>query len=120
MTMNGVIEYVDGVKPNVFTDDDKYRWINTLEGLISVEVLDMEEPMVYTIPDDADKELLVKAPFDDVYALYVMAQIDFFNREYNHYNNATDVFKTRLEELKAWYIRNHAHGKAENFRNVMG
>ena len=33
-TMNSIIEYVDGVKPNAYDDEVKYRWINTLEGKI--------------------------------------------------------------------------------------
>lgn len=119
-TMNSTIEYIDGVKPNVFTDEDKYSWINRLEGMVSLEVHGMDEPVVYEIPKDADTELLIKAPFDDVYALYVASMIDFYNKEYNNYNNSTLMFTERMDAYKAWYIQRHAHGKARNFRNVMG
>ena len=119
-TMNSVIEYVDGVKPNAYTDDDKYKWINNLEGIVSLQVMEMDEPVVYELPRDADKELLVKAPFDEIYGLYVSAMIDYHNREYNNYNNAAMMFQERLDQYKTWYIRNHASVKARNFRNVMG
>ena len=89
-TMNTVIEYVDGVKPNVYTDEDKYRWINRLEGMLSAEVFRDAEPLCCDVPADADRELRVGHPYDEVYSLYVMAMIDFHNREYGNYNNANN------------------------------
>lgn len=118
-TMNTVIERVDGLKPNAYTDEDKYRWINQLEGIISVQVMDATAPE-YSLPDDADIPLLVGHPFDDIYELYVSAMVDYHNREYNNYNNAALMFQERLDQFKAWYIRKHPSSKARNFRNVMG
>lgn len=119
MTMNQVIEYVDGVKPNAYGEDDKYRWINTLEGLIAREVHGDNAPS-YNLPDDADVPLMVPSPYDELYSLYVMAMIDFHNREYNEYNNTILMFQERLEQYKVWYIRNGTASKRRNFRNVMG
>lgn len=119
-TMNKVIEYIDGVKPNVYTENDKYQWIARLEGMISSEVHMDDYPVTYNLPDDADTPLLVPAPYDDVYALYIAAQIDFFNKEYNNYNNSALMFAERLDQYKAWYIQRHKAGRAKNFRNVMG
>lgn len=118
-TMNTVIEQVDRLKPNAFTDEDKYKWINQLEGLVSVQVMEEEAPE-YHLPEDADTPLLVGHPFDDIYELYVSAMIDYHNREYNNYNNAVLMFTERFDQFKAWYIRKNPSGKARNFRNVMG
>lgn len=119
-TMNSVIEYVDSIKPNVFEETDKYQWIKTVEGLISAEVHGAEEPVVLSVPEDADKELSVPAPYDDVYSLYVCAMIDFHNREYDNYNNTVLMFTERMGQYKNYYIRKHGRGGARNFRNVMG
>ena len=119
-TMNSTIEYIDSVKPNVYQDLDKYAWINKLEGMISLEVMDMASPVCYGVPEEADRELLVPHPFDDLYALYVAAMIDFHNKEYTNYNNSVLMFTERLDQFKVWYIRNHNPAKARNFRNVMG
>ena len=118
-TMNSVIEHVDSVKPNVYSEDDKYQWINTLEGMVSREVMQEEAPAC-ELPGDADRELLVGYPYEEIYSLYVMAMIDFHNREYANYNNVMLMFQERLDQFKAWYIRHHAAGTARNFRNVMG
>lgn len=119
-TMNSTIEYIDNVKPNVYTEEDKYRWMARLDGQVSLDVLEQTKPVVYELPGDADKELLIPPPFDDVYGLYVAAMIDFYNKEYNNYNNSVLMFQERYEDYKAWYIRNNMPKGAGNFRNVMG
>ncbi|MBE6961281.1 MAG: hypothetical protein E7445_02375 [Ruminococcaceae bacterium] len=120
MTMNSVIEYVDGVKPNVYTDEDKYRWLNQLEGMLSAEVFHDPEPLSYDIPADADRALRVGHPYDELYSLYVMAMIDFHNREYGNYNNTMLMFRQRLEQLKDHCIRIRSGTPAQRFRKVMG
>ena len=118
-TMNKVIEHVDRMNPNVFTEMDKYEWMKTLDGLVANEVLQEEAPD-YALPEDADTPLLVQSPFDDIYRLYVTAMIYLHNREYDHYNNAVMVFNERYEQYRKWYIRNHRPGSSGAFRNVMG
>lgn len=118
-TMNSVIEHVDRVKPNVYLEDDKYEWMSRLDGMIAREVLHTELP-AYDLPADADRPLLVEHPYDDLYSLYVMAMIDFYNHEYDHYNNAVLVFTERLDQYKAWALRTGHTCTAKNFRNIMG
>lgn len=116
MTPNKVIETIDRLKPNVYTDEDKYDWIYRLDDMIARTVYEKEPaPAV-----GADEELPVPAPWDDIYGLYVASMIDFYNREYGHYNNSVMMFQERLEQYRAWYIRNHMPKGADNFRNVMG
>ena len=119
-TMNTVIGYVDGVKPNACTDEDKYRWINQLEGMLSTDVFHDPEPLCHAIPDDADAPLRLEHPWEELYALYVMAMIDFHNQEFGSYNNAMLLFRTRLEQLKAWHLRSRPPQRAAQFRKIMG
>ena len=116
-TVNRVTAYIDRVKPNVYTDEDKFNWISTLEGLVAREVMGEEGPE-YEFPKDVDTELMVPSPFDDIYQLYVGAMIDFHNREYDQYNNTAAMFEERLEQFKAWYIRNNPSCNRVNFKNV--
>ena len=106
-TMNRVIEYVDKVKPNTFVYEEKYRWMRTLEGRIAREIIGGN---TVSVTDNPDADLLAPAPYDEVYALYVMAQIDFLNREYDHYNNTVLAFKELMDAFKAWHI-GLRHGK---------
>ena len=38
-TLKGVIDYVDEIKPNAFSNAAKTQWINECEGLVQTEVL---------------------------------------------------------------------------------
>lgn len=120
MTMNEVIRDLEGLKANVVPDQTKMKWIASVDGLVSLQIHKDDEAVSYAIPDDADNELLLKAPFDDIYALYCSAMVDFYNREYNSYNFSVQLFNDRLEEYKAYYIQRNRPCKANNFRNVMG
>lgn len=117
--MNSVIEELDKLKPNVYDEDIKYKWMARLDGMISEQIHGEELPE-YSLPEDADTPLLVSAPYDDIYVLYCASMVDLFNKEYNDYNNTMLVFTERLDAYKAWYIRHHTKSTAQNFKNVMG
>lgn len=107
MTPNKAIETVDRLKPNSYSEEDKLRWISDLDGLVKRLVIQEDDVTQYTYPDDMDKELLIPAPFDDVYALFLEAKIDYYNREYANYNNSATMFEAQFSEYKKDYIRKH-------------
>ena len=111
MTPNKAIEIVDRLKPNSYSDEDKLRWINELDGMVQRLVIQTDEIKQYSYPEDMNKELLIPAPFDNAYTLYLEAKIDYHNREYGNYNNSTMMFESQFTEYKKWYIReNKAKG----------
>lgn len=107
MTPNKAIEVVDRLKPNSYSEEDKLRWINELDGMVQRLVFQNDDVTQYSYPEDMDKELLVEAPFDDVYTLFLEAKIDYHNREYGNYNNSAMMFEEQYSEYKKDYIRKH-------------
>lgn len=107
MTPNKAIEIVDKLKPNAYTEEDKLRWINELDGMVQRLVMQEDNITQYAYPDDMDRELLIPAPFDDVYTLFLEAKIDYYNREYANYNNSATMFEAQFSEYKKAYIREH-------------
>ena len=118
VTINKIIEQVDEVILNTFDEEMKFHWLANLDGQISRLVLQSEEPVVYEYPKDMDRNLLVDAPFDGIYAMYLEAQIHLHNREYDDYNNAAMVYSSLLDEYKKWYIRENRPKSAGNFYNI--
>lgn len=116
-TMNKVIEHVDSVKPNTFDAETKFKWLCDLDGMISRVVM-QRDPIKYKFPNDMDTELLVGAPFESIYDLYLEAQVDFHNREYDHYNNSMLMFNAQFEEYKKAYIRENRPVSAGCFKNL--
>lgn len=120
MKMGEVYDYVQKVKPNVYDADITYLWLNTVDGIVAREVMGEDKESYDISANPEDIELLVPHPYDDIYALYVSAMVDFHNREYEEYNNTVTLFRERLEQYKAWYIRKNPCCDYKNFRNVMG
>ncbi len=58
-------------------------------------------------PEDGDKPLLVSAPYDSLYDLYLMSKVDFYNRESDNYNNSALAFNTALDDWRKQYHRRH-------------
>lgn len=107
MTPNKAIEIIDSLRPNSYSEEDKLRWINELDGMVQRLVFQNDEITQYKYPDDMDRELLIPAPFDDSYTLFLEAKIDYYNREYANYNNSATMFEAQFAEFKKAYIREH-------------
>lgn len=105
MTPNKAIEIVDRLKLNSYSDEDKLRWINELEGMVQRLVIQADEIRQLSYPEDMDRELLIPAPYDDCYTLFLEAKIDYYNREYANYNNSAMMFEAQFSEFKKDYIR---------------
>ena len=66
-----------------------------------------------------DLPLLVGSPYDRLYDLYLMAQIDFYNREYDNYNNSVTAFNAVLDEWRQKYHRDHLPLASRYYQNLM-
>ena len=61
----------------------------------------------YAFPEDGEKELLVKAPYDNIYELYLIAMSDFFSGEMANYNASAVLFQQAYSEFRKNYLRNN-------------
>jgi len=126
-TINKVIERVGRVRPDAYDDGTKAAWLLELEGRLRREVIGRHEPLAGEVlpeapesyPEDGDKPLLVGAPWDRLYDLYLMAQVDFYNREMSNYNNSVTAFNDALDQWRQSYHRRHMPLDRGGYRNVM-
>ena len=116
-TLQGVLELIDNIKPNAFSDEVKTAWVNEVEGLVQTEVflLAVEDVAQYQWPADSGATLLAKPPHDKIYWVYLSAMVDFGNGEYDKYQNTMQMFNQFFGEYMRWYARtyNPADGEAE-------
>lgn len=70
-------------------------------------------------PEDGDLPLLVVGPHDRLYDLYLMAQLDFYNREYDNYNNSVTAFNAALDEWRQGYHRTYLPLPSGYYQNLM-
>lgn len=110
MTLQDCIDKVDKVKINPYDNETKTEWINTIEGQIQREVLQIpleEEVVQYNYDTDSGKELIVKEPYCVIYEDYIKAMIDYSNLEFDKYNNSITMFNSHYSDFAKWYIRNY-------------
>ena len=109
MTLQAVIDYLNDIKPNAFSENTLTVWINECEGHIQTEILciDVDDIITYEYEADKDKELLVKPPHDKLYGMYLIAMTDFAYGEYSNYSNTLQMYNAALDEFAKWYIRHH-------------
>ena len=119
MTSAELFEYVDAILENVFTNKIKLRWLNQIEAEIQVDVLLMTpEGITQYKETDMGAELLVPAPYDQLYHEYIFWKICLAQQETERANNYVATFNRVYNE----YVRmvcetiNPGNGLAERVR----
>lgn len=119
-TINQTIEYVDKVKINPYGDEEKYRWLSELDGMVRRTVFQDSSVVAYNFPDDGDMELIVPYPYDGIYASWLEAKIDFYDKRFEDYNNTVSMFYSLFDEYKKAFIRENMPKSSGNVKNLMG
>ena len=102
------------VEETHYPDSMLLQFLNEVEGKVQTEVLMIApEDTVRYGADDLTSEMIVTAPHDKLYYVYLMAMIDFVNGEYDRYTNSMNLANAHITEWAAWYNRTHRRGKPE-------
>ena len=107
------INRIDALKHNTYSQTDKVKWLSRVDGMVKRHIIDTHEgaeAVSFTGYDDStdlQTELLVPAPYDELYLRWMEAMIDFHNGEYGKYNNAVDMFNTSYAAFQNYYNRTH-------------
>lgn len=113
MKVMEAIDRIDSLKHNTYTIGEKVGWLSRLDGMVKTDIIDTHEDgddiqfSGYTQERDMETELLVPAPFDDLYLLYLEAQIDYYNGEIARYNNSITMYQTAYDNYARYYNRQH-------------
>lgn len=113
MTIAEAISKTDALKPNTYTPEDKIDWLSTLDARVKSQIIDTHEcnePIFfygYDSLSEQETELLVPAPYDEMYLRWLEAMIDYHNSDDSRYNNAIMLFNNAYEGYKKHYTRNH-------------
>lgn len=113
MTIIDAISRADRLKPNTYSQQDKVNWLSTLDGIVKKEIIDTHEGGEdvrfegYNDDTTLTTELLIPAPYDEVYIRYLEMQIDYANGEYGKYNNSAAAYNTAFSAYEKYYNREH-------------
>lgn len=104
MQLKELIQFVDGLKKNTFSNEVKTAWVNEVEGMVQTDVLRLaiQDVVQYAYREDADPELIVKPPHDRLYRYYLEAMICYEQEEYDRYENCMQMFNQNLNDFVRW------------------
>ncbi len=112
MTVKQAIDIADAVKPNQYKREIKVEWVKNAERRIYNEIYSNHESgEVRFVPPDEnsgeDTELFAPPPYDELYPLYIEAQIDAANAEYGRYNNSVRRFEAVYGDFEKFWQSGH-------------
>lgn len=122
MTIRDVIEYIDEVHDNEFSDELKCRWVSECEARVwsGIMLLDPMGYEDYRWEYDADRALLMPPPYDEIYSAYLHAKIYLAYHEAQQYQNAMAAFNKLFDQTSIWYAKVYdpVHGGRMEIREV--
>lgn len=113
MTIMEALYRVDELKPNSFSQIEKIKWLSELDGMVKSEIINTHEggeDIVfngYSEDTALTTELLIPAPYDEIYIKWLEMQIDYNNGEYGKYNNSMAMYNTSYSAYERHYNRTH-------------
>ena len=111
MTIGDVITRVDELTPNQYSEEQKIRWLTTLDGQIFEEIISTHERPIrenFSIYEDTSCELIVPFPYaEDLYSWYLQAMIAAQNTESAKYEQLRILYNSELKKFEDWYNRTH-------------
>lgn len=120
-TIIEVIHRINTIKPNNYAQAEKIKWLSSLDGIVKKDIIDKHEGGDnvkfdgYKENIDLNQELLVPAPYDDIYLFWLEAQINYWNGEIDKYDNSMEMFNQAFSNYAKYYKQTHMP-KAKNFK----
>lgn len=110
MTVWQAITQADAMRHNSYDQEQKVRWLSRLDWKIRHLIMQQPEDAVFNGYDprnDLHRDLLVAAPFEEIYLYWLEAQICYADGELADYNSAIAQYNRLYEAFAADYNRSH-------------
>jgi len=121
MTIQEALTKCDGLKPSQYDDIQKIGWLSDVEATIKKEIIDTHDGGIdiefnkYDENTDYSTKLIASEPYSDLYVQYLMAQIDYYNAEFQRYNNTSNMFNAKYQDFANYWNRTHMSNGKHNF-----
>ena len=110
MTLKELIDGVDALIPNAYTEAQKTGWVNALAGRIQTEVWlrDAWDAVSYAWATDQNTALLpLPSAYTPLWESWLRAQIDLCNGEIDRYQNSITAYNDLAGAYIRWFAKNY-------------
>ena len=112
MTIQQALDKADEMRANTMSRKLKLSFLNKCEQMVWIEIImkhfhteaEAQKPEIDETTDP-DTALLIPAPYDDLYWLYLCSEIDYQNQEMDKYNNDRARYEHARQEAGDWINR---------------
>ena len=118
MTVMEAIHEVDCLRPNSFTQEQKVEWLDRLDCFVRSSILDRFPRLSADLLNlgSPERELLMKAPFDQAYLHWLESKIHYFNEEMDLYNGAVRMFRGVFEDYQRQLVKDNCPENPGTFK----
>ncbi len=107
-----LLNMIDELKPNQYSEANKLEWLNEIETKIFNEIIKTHEgadgiSFTRYTTNDKEKALLVADGYTGIYIDYISSKIDYFNSEIDKFTNSALMFNSSYEDYANCYNRTH-------------
>ena len=115
MSIKDIINEFDSIKVNTISLEQKLQWIEDLENIARLSVLDSYEDIDRSTlgKESLDKEPLIKPPFQRLYILYMLAMLSFELDSTDEYNSYVDGYNYEMARFMDYVTRSKNVKKSE-------
>lgn len=117
MTVKNAIDTADRRMPgNEYSKSEKVTWLKTLEAIWSEFLFTLGIHNIQVDFTDDNAELTVKEPYDEIYVIWLIMKMHYYNGEIELYNNSAEAFNNMLQEAKKSFMRANKSNTQYSFR----
>lgn len=102
MTYRELAEEAERLYPSEYEAEELIKWAREVDADVMDTIIKKQSTPGKCDDDDT---VLIVAPYDNLYRLYIMAQIAFFQRDWAAYNNYAALYAARFSEYAAYWQR---------------
>lgn len=102
MTYKKIINDVNTLYPNLYTEAEMLMWCSEVNADVMRNIEKNNQPQRTPEPEDST---IIPTPYEDMYRYYILAQIAYFQRDFELYSRHLAMYVTRFEEYCAYWIR---------------
>lgn len=113
MTASDVVERVDSLAPNQYSEEQKLEWLGELEGKIHADVMLETPEQLAALEESWKDQLAVVWPHSDLYLHWLLAKIHQADGELELYQNRMESFNASYQNYVNWYIRTYDPANAD-------
>lgn len=114
MTILQAIAAADRMEPNDYSVQTKLQWLSVFDGQVRKDVIDTHCGAPKTpfcgydgTTDIESTELLIPAPYDEVYPIYLSMRMHLQNADAGRVELAKIDFERAYRSFTDWYNRTH-------------